>query len=141
MELGKHLRELFRFRVPAVVCILLGILAAVWASYQIQLFPPGISPRSIEIASASTEVLVDTPFSSAVDLRQGRGNFEAMTSRATAESFVASMAFAWNPSLPGAKIEDTVLCDANGLEILTIDPAWPTFERAGRQRPYFLVRP
>ena len=83
MELGKHLRELFRFRAPAVVCILLGILAAVWASYQIQLFPPGISPRSIEIASASTEVLVDTPFSSAVDLRQGRGNFEAMTSRAT----------------------------------------------------------
>jgi len=83
VELGKHLRELSRYRIPALVCILLGILAAVWASYQIQLFPPGISPRSIEIASASTEVLVDTPFSAAVDLRQGRGNFEAMTSRAT----------------------------------------------------------
>ena len=83
MELGKHLRELFRFRIAAVVCILLGVLAAVWASYQIQLSPPGISTRPIQIASASTEVLVDTPFSAAVDLRQGRGSFEAMTSRAT----------------------------------------------------------
>jgi hypothetical protein len=83
VELGRHLRELFRLRMAAIVCIMLGILAAVWVSYQIQLSPPAISPRSIEIASASTEVLVDTPFSAAVDLRQGRGSFEAMTSRAT----------------------------------------------------------
>jgi len=75
VELGRHLRELFRLRTSAVVCILLGTLAAVWVSYEIQLSPPGISPRSIEIASASTEVLVDTPFSAAVDLRQGRGSF------------------------------------------------------------------
>ena len=32
VELGKHLRELFRFRIAALVCILLGVLAAVWAS-------------------------------------------------------------------------------------------------------------
>lgn len=44
-------------------------------------------------------------------------------------------ALAWNPSLPGAKIEDTVLTTASGLEILTVDPQWPTFKVAGRSRP------
>jgi Xaa-Pro aminopeptidase len=42
------------------------------------------------------------------------------------ESVRAPQAFAWNPSLPGAKSEDTVLiCDA-GAEVLTISPGWPT---------------
>lgn len=83
MELGKHLRELFRYRTAATVCTLLGVFAAVWASYEVRLSPLGLSTRPIQIASASTEVLVDTPFSAAVDLRQGRGSLEAMTSRAT----------------------------------------------------------
>ena len=32
-------------------------------------------------------------------------------------------ALAWNPSLPGAKIEDTVVTSADGIEILTVDPS------------------
>lgn len=47
-------------------------------------------------------------------------------------------ALAWNPSLPGSKIEDTVLCTDEGLEILTVDPAWPMEDVEGRLRP--LVR-
>ena len=48
---------------------------------------------------------------------------------------------AWNPSLPRAKIEDTVLLAEDGsLEILTVDPSWPTIEVEGRQRPDLLVR-
>lgn len=50
-------------------------------------------------------------------------------------SIVPTVALAWNPSLPGAKIEDTVLRTADGLEILTVDPAWPTVEVQGRLRP------
>ena len=50
-------------------------------------------------------------------------------------------ALAWNPSLPGAKIEDTVVTTADGLEILTLDPSWPTVEVDGRPRPDVLVRP
>jgi Xaa-Pro aminopeptidase len=50
------------------------------------------------------------------------------------------VALAWNPSLPGAKIEDTVLLTDAGLEVLTVDPSWPTVEVAGRQRPDLLVR-
>ncbi|MDW8425486.1 MAG: M24 family metallopeptidase [Meiothermus sp.] len=45
------------------------------------------------------------------------------------------MALAWNPSLPGAKVEDTFLLGETGLENLTHDPTWPTLEVAGRLRP------
>jgi hypothetical protein len=49
-------------------------------------------------------------------------------------------AVAWNPSLPGAKIEDTFVVSPEGLENLTVDPRWPTVEVAGRRRPDPLVR-
>jgi Xaa-Pro aminopeptidase len=49
-------------------------------------------------------------------------------------------ALAWNPSLPGAKIEDTVLTTDAGIEVLTADPAWPTVTVDGRARPDVLVR-
>ena len=49
-------------------------------------------------------------------------------------------AFAWNPWVPGAKLEDTVLATANGIELLSFDPAWPSTEVRGRQRPLPLVR-
>ncbi|MEZ0392788.1 MAG: M24 family metallopeptidase [Pseudobdellovibrionaceae bacterium] len=50
------------------------------------------------------------------------------------------MALAWNPSLPGAKIEDTVLLGSEGLEILTEDPNWPCTQIQGRLRPQPLIR-
>jgi Xaa-Pro aminopeptidase len=50
-------------------------------------------------------------------------------------------AVAWNPSLPGAKIEDTILVSDTGAhEILTADPRWPACTIAGRLRPEPLVR-
>ncbi|HEY8271144.1 MAG TPA: M24 family metallopeptidase [Pseudobdellovibrionaceae bacterium] len=50
------------------------------------------------------------------------------------------MALAWNPSLPGAKTEDTVLMSENGIEILTVDPHWPTTSFAERSRPQVWVK-
>ena len=50
-------------------------------------------------------------------------------------------ALAWNPSLPGAKIEDTVVTTEDGIEVLTLDPSWPSVEVDGRPRPDVLVRP
>lgn len=49
-------------------------------------------------------------------------------------------AFAWNPSAPGAKVEDTVLWGPAGIEVLTVDPRWPTVRVAGRDRPAQLDR-
>ncbi len=49
-------------------------------------------------------------------------------------------AVAWNPSLPGAKSEDTCVVSPGGLEVLTVDPRWPSVEVEGRLRPDLLVR-
>lgn len=49
-------------------------------------------------------------------------------------------ALAWNPSLAGAKIEDTVLMTSHGIEVMTVDPRWPTEMVAGRARPQLLVK-
>ncbi|WP_305687587.1 Xaa-Pro peptidase family protein [Microbacterium sp.] len=46
-----------------------------------------------------------------------------------------NQAFAWNPSAPGAKVEDTMLLTADGFEVLTSDERWPTVEHAGLGRP------
>lgn len=47
----------------------------------------------------------------------------------------AGMTFAWNPSLPGAKVEDTFLITEDGLENLTYDPDWPMVSIDKRLRP------
>jgi Xaa-Pro aminopeptidase len=51
------------------------------------------------------------------------------------------MAVALNPSLPGVKIEDTFLLQAEGLENLTLDSDWPAVVREGRLRPVPLETP
>jgi Xaa-Pro aminopeptidase len=50
-----------------------------------------------------------------------------------------SMLMAWNPSLPGVKVEDSFLLLENGsLENLTVDTNWPSVNVHGRQRPLVL---
>lgn len=39
-----------------------------------------------------------------------------------------NQAFAWNPSISGAKSEDTIFLGAGGIEVLTETPDWPTWE-------------
>jgi Xaa-Pro aminopeptidase len=56
------------------------------------------------------------------------------------ERLVAGGAVAWNPSLPGAKIEDTLLIHADGDEVLTVDDTWPSGQVDGRRRPLPLER-
>lgn len=53
-------------------------------------------------------------------------------------------AFAWNPSMRGAKSEDTMILTANGPEIITMIEGWPTLTietGSGRwERPAILAR-
>ena len=44
--------------------------------------PPKLTPRALEMATATTHVVVDTPTSSVLDLRQNSYDFDAMTQRA-----------------------------------------------------------
>jgi Xaa-Pro aminopeptidase len=63
---------------------------------------------------------------------------ELDASPTSATGLEAGMAFAFNPSFDGIKIEDTFLLGPGGLENLTIDPSWPTTTIRGRSRPLWL---
>lgn len=49
--------------------------------------------------------------------------------------------FAWNPSVPSLKSEDTIVAGDDATpEILTVDPDWPTTDVAGLARPLVFER-
>ncbi len=60
---------------------------------------------------------------------------EVVANPNTTDALVENMAVAWNPSLPGAKIEDTFVILQDGLENLTFDPNFPFVKVEGRLRP------
>jgi Xaa-Pro aminopeptidase len=51
-----------------------------------------------------------------------------------------AQAFAWNPSAPSLKAEDTVVARTDGPEVLTVDLAWPVVTVGGLARPLVLER-
>ncbi len=55
-----------------------------------------------------------------------------------ADVAVAGQAFAWNPSAPRVKVEDTVLVGEPIPDVLTVDPSWPSRLVRGIQRPLAL---
>ena len=61
---------------------------------------------------------------------------EIVANPTTSDTLAEGIAVAWNPSLRGAKIEDTfVILNDGNLENLTFDPNWPSVEVEGRLRP------
>ncbi|MHA7984522.1 M24 family metallopeptidase [Rathayibacter sp. CAU 1779] len=63
---------------------------------------------------------------------------------ATTDAVRFGQAFTWNPWVPGAKVEDTVLvagtADATVIEPITVDDRWPVETVAGRAWPVTLER-
>jgi hypothetical protein len=82
MGLGKRLRNLWHLRAGVVASLLVALLVSAWSVQRISLFPPGLTPRSLEMATAATHVVVDTPTSSILDLRQDTYSLEGLTNRA-----------------------------------------------------------
>ncbi len=82
MGLGKRIHTLWRLRIGVVLSLVLALIAAVWSVEQISLSPFKLTPRSLEMATASTHVIVDTPTSALSDLRQDTYSLEALTNRA-----------------------------------------------------------
>jgi hypothetical protein len=81
MQLGTHLRELWQLRIGLVASVVIALFAALWSVGQVGLFPPSVEPRALEIAAASTSVLVDTPKSTVLDLSVNTYDFRGFTNR------------------------------------------------------------
>lgn len=82
MQLGTHLRELWRLRIGVAVSVALAFIVAISSIDSVSLLPPSVKGRDLEIAAASTHVLIDSPRSKVVDLRAGTLDFESLTTRA-----------------------------------------------------------
>jgi len=82
MQLGMHLRELWRHRLGLVAALVFALLAALWSGNRISVLPPKLKPRPHQIASAKTQVLVDTPNSTVTNLSAYTYDFQSLTNRA-----------------------------------------------------------
>jgi hypothetical protein len=80
--IGIRLRKLWGLRGGVALCLTLAALAAVWSVQRISLLPPSLTARSLEMATASTHVVVDTPSSAVIDLRRDTYSFEGLRNRA-----------------------------------------------------------
>ena len=69
-------------RLKLGVSLAIALVAAVWSIDKISLFPPALTTRALDMATATTHVVVDTPDSIMVDLRQNTYSLQDMTSRA-----------------------------------------------------------
>jgi hypothetical protein len=81
MNLGRRIWQFKELRFGALISVAVGLLAAAWAAGGITLFPPGTKPREADIASASTQVVVDTPRSAILDVRQDSYAIQSLTDR------------------------------------------------------------
>jgi hypothetical protein len=82
MKLGQRIWKLWQLRPWVFGSALLALTAAVWSVANISLVPPRLEPRALEMATATTHVIVDTPKSSVLDLRESTDDLQAMTQRA-----------------------------------------------------------
>jgi hypothetical protein len=69
-------------KLGVAIGLVLGLLAALWSIEKISLMPPGLSPRSLEMATAATHVVIDTPTSMMIDLRQDTYSIAGLRNRA-----------------------------------------------------------
>jgi hypothetical protein len=75
-----HMRELWEHKLGLAIAVAIALFAA-GRMYGFSLFPPDLE-RSAATGHAATHVLVDTPQSTTVDLRQGTYDIEGLTNRA-----------------------------------------------------------
>jgi hypothetical protein len=68
MELARTLRILWQRRRLVALGVLVAVLAALFSVYRVNLAPPGLESRTNVFATASTQILVDTPGSAFADL-------------------------------------------------------------------------
>jgi hypothetical protein len=136
MQLGRHLRELWRFRAGLALGTLLALVVAVWSVARVQVFPPALHARSLDMAAASTRVLVDTPKTMVLDLRVDTGNFDSITNRALLVGNVMATAPVRQYIAHRAGVDGSVLQVAS-----PVTPAWPRpLASSGKRRTSDLLK-
>lgn len=70
MEVARILRALWKRRSLVALGMVVAAVAAVLSVFQVGLFPPSLTTRTNEFATASTQVLVDTPGSAFANLEE-----------------------------------------------------------------------
>jgi hypothetical protein len=83
MQVGRYMRELWVQKFGLIAALILASAAAIGLNYNVtSVFPPRLESKSLEIASATTQVVVDTKRPAIVDLRQNTYDFQALDNRA-----------------------------------------------------------
>ena len=77
-----YMRELWGSKLGLAIAALVALVAAAQVLYAVRIFPPGLEGRSLDVATASTHVLVDTPHSTITDLRQNVYEIQPLSTRA-----------------------------------------------------------
>jgi hypothetical protein len=80
--IGTRMRKLWRLKLGVVISLAVALFAAIWSIDKVSLSPPGLKSRSLEMATATTHVVVDTPDSTMIDLRQDTYDISSLTNRA-----------------------------------------------------------
>jgi hypothetical protein len=80
--IGIRFRKLWRLKLGVIISIAVALIAALWSVEKISLSPLGLTPRSLEMATASTHVVIDTPTSMLIDLRQDTYSLDGLRNRA-----------------------------------------------------------
>jgi hypothetical protein len=80
--IGIRIRRLWHLKLGVVLSLAIALFAAVWSVEKISLSPPHLTPRSLTMATAVTHVLVDTPESEMIDLRQDTYDMAGLVNRA-----------------------------------------------------------
>lgn len=82
MGLGKRLHGLWHVKLGVVLSLIVSLCAAVYSVEKVSVDPPRLTSRSLEMATASTHVIIDTPTSTLIDLRQDAYSVEGLKNRA-----------------------------------------------------------
>ena len=79
MELARILRELWRLRIWLLFSLPVSLYVGLSSAYNVSLAPPSLQKKAIEVGTASTELLVDSPRSALIDAER---SIESWSSRA-----------------------------------------------------------
>jgi len=82
MDFGARLRFLWRLRSAVAICAAFAFFTAVASVAKIYVSPPRLEARQLKVATASTQVLVDSPRSALTDVRQDTYGIDSLTNRA-----------------------------------------------------------